>query len=85
MSSEPSKTSRDLCDRDSGKLKSSYSGALSDILVLPCAVPETNKPALNAKAVCITNDSRKEDEKAIAKKEKRFEREHKKKTISKRA
>ena len=92
MSSEPSKTSRDLSDHDSGKLKSSCSDALSDILVLPCAVPETKnkrKPALNAKAVCITDDSvledlkRKEDEKAKAKKEKeekRVERERKKKS-----
>ena len=89
-SSEPSKTSQDSVDCGSGKLKLSSNDALSQLLVLPCAVPKSKnkcKPALNAKAVCITDDSvledlkRKEDKKIEAKKEKeekRIERETKK-------
>ena len=76
---------------DSGKLKLPSGDALSEILALPCPVPRTkgkSKAALNAKAVCITDDTvledlkRNEVEKAEAKKEKevkRIERERKKK------
>lgn len=76
---------------DSGKSKLSSGDALSEILALPRPVPRTKskcKPALNAKAVCITDDTvleglkRKEVKKAEAEKEKeakRIEREHKKK------
>ena len=62
--------------RDSGKFKLSSGDALSEILALPsCPVPRTEnkrKPALNAKAICITDDTvleglkRKEVEKAKA-------------------
>ena len=83
------KVSKDSAD--SGKLKLSNGDALSEILALPCPVPKTEskrKAALNAKAICITDDTvledlkRKEVEKAEAKKEKevkRIERERKKK------
>ena len=83
------KESRDSAD--SGKSKLSSGDALSEILALPCPVPRTKskrKPALNAKAVCVTDDTvleglkRKEVEKAEAEKEKeakRIERECKKK------
>ena len=62
--------------------------ALSEILALPCPVPRTkskHKAALNAKAICVTDDTvladlkRKEVEKAEAKEVKRIERERKKK------
>jgi len=65
--------------------------ALSEILALPRLEPKTTskrKPAMNAKAVCITDDTvlevlkRKEAEKVEAEKEKeakRIERERKKK------
>ena len=70
-SSEPSKTSKESANCGSGELKLSSDDALSQLLVLPCAIPKSKskrKPAINAKAVCITNDSvlenlkRKEDE-----------------------
>ena len=67
-SSEPSKTSQDSVDCGSGKLKLSSNDALSQLLVLPCAVPKSKnrcKPALNAKAVCITDDSVLEDLKRL--------------------
>ena len=76
---------------DSVKPKLSSGDALAKILALPCPVPRTkskHKPALNAKAVCITDDTileglkRKEVEMAEAEKEKetkRIERERKKK------
>ena len=75
----------------SGKSKLSSDDALSEILALPRPVPRNKskrKPALNAKAVCITEDNvlkhlkKKEAEKAEAEKEKeakRLETEHKKK------
>ena len=75
----------------SGKSKLSSDDALSEILALPHPVPRNKskrKPALNAKAVCITKDNvlkdlkKKEAEKAEAEKEKeakRLERERKKK------
>ena len=76
---------------DSGKTKLSGDDALSEILALPRPEPKTTskrKPAMNAKAVCITDDTvledlkRKEAEKVEAEKEKeakRIERERKKK------
>ena len=76
---------------DSGKTKLSGGDALSEILALPRPEPKTTskrKPAMNAKAVCITDDTvledlkRKEAEKVEAEKEKeakRIERERKKK------
>ena len=90
VSGELLKESRDLAD--SGKSKLSSGDALSEILALPRPVPRATskrKPALNAKAVCITDDTvlevlkRKEVEKAEAEKEKetkKIERECKKKT-----
>ena len=75
----------------SGKSKLSSDDAISEILALPHPVPRNKskrKPALNAKAVCITEDNvlkdlkKKEAEKAEAEKEKeakRLERERKKK------
>ena len=90
VSGELLKESRESVD--SGKSKLSSGDALSEILALPRPVPRTKskrKPALNAKAVCITEDmvleglKRKKVEKAEAEKEKeakRIEREHKKKT-----
>ena len=86
VSGELSKASRDLVN--SGKFKLSSGDALSEILALPCPVPRTKterKAALNAKAICITDDTvladlkRKEVEKAEAKEAKRIERECKKK------
>ena len=86
VSGELSKTSRDSVN--SRKLKLSSGDALSEILTLPCPVPRTkskHKAALNAKAICITDDAvladlkRKEVEKAEAKEAKRIEKEHKKK------
>jgi len=89
VSGQLSKESIDSADL--GKLKLSSGDALAEFLVLPCPVPRTKskcKAALNAKAVCITDDTvledlkRKEVEKAEAKKEKevkRIERERKKK------
>ena len=62
----------------SGKSKLSSDDALSEILALPRPVPRNKskrKPALNAKAVCITEDNvlkdlkKKEAEKAEAEKE----------------
>jgi len=67
-SSEPSKTSKDSANCGSGKLKLSSDDALSQLLVLPCAIPKSKnkcKPALNAKAVCITDDSVLEDLKRL--------------------
>ena len=69
VSGELLKESRDLAD--SGKSKLSSGDALSEILALPRPVPRATskrKPALNAKAVCITDDT--EVEKAEAEKEK---------------
>ena len=73
---------------DSGKTKLSGGDALSEILALPRPEPKTTskrKPAMNAKAVCITDDTVLEDlkrkEKVEAKKQKeakRIERERKK-------
>ena len=89
VSSELLKDSR--TSSDSGKSKLSSGDALSEILALPCPVPRTKskcKPALNAKAVCITKDAVLEDlkrkvaEKAEAAKEKeakRMEKERRKK------
>jgi hypothetical protein len=63
----------------SGTSKVSNGDVLSEIFALPCPVPKTGnkrKPALNANAVCITDDTVLEDlkrnavEKAEAKKEK---------------
>ena len=76
---------------DSGKPKPSSSDAVSEILVFPSPVsrPKSKrKPALNARTVCITDDSvleelkKKEVEKAEIEKEKeakRLEKERKKK------
>lgn len=63
---------------DSGKSKLASGDALSEILVFPCPLsrPKSDrKPALNAKTVCITDDSaaeelKREAEKAKAEKEK---------------
>ena len=73
---------------DSGKTKLSGGDALSEILALPRPEPKTTskrKPAMNAEAVCITDDTvlkdlkRKEKVEAEKQKEaKRIERERKK-------
>ena len=82
VSGELLKESRNLAD--SGKSKLSSGDALSEIPALPRPVPRATrkrKPALNAKAVCITDDT--DVEKAEAEKEKeakKIERERKKKT-----
>ena len=62
VSGQLSKESIDSADL--GKLKLSSGDALAEFLVLPCPVPRTKskcKAALNAKAVCITDDTVLED------------------------